>query len=1196
MPTERIRAQDGSHLQAPGDGGSGAYLMEHSADQGPIGRTEGPSERRPTCPAEEPSCRAQSCGSEEGHPRHLCQGLGDSCALQRHHQCALCKVRGEDLNDGPSNQQRPGEFRQALRREVQGDPGGMPLLCRVGCHHSQRESRGIVAPEAPGNVADKHDGRATSQAVQEDREGSPSVGLPSPSQQGIPERVIDRPIRRILHEDPNRRFRIRDESPESRTGSAPLREQLDDSSDVSQQVPQGDLSGPEDSEDSSEWEDCPEFQCFQAHRKIGQSWLESRNPYGKSWEELTSLSRLFLLEVACSERSLLSEEVLSRNGPNSAMRCAHWNGFDLTTRSGVDKLKQLIRERRPKHIWISCECGPFSPLQRINQRTAQQREELQRKREAAVQQYQGGIEVARFGRRHGSQIHWELSEKCEAWNLPIIQSFLEEQHLKRVTCHGCTVNLRAHDTGELMCKGWTIATKNFNILRHMNLQCQRNHKHTVCESGRTHHSAFYTPVFAKKVVDALQEQEAWSALSQELSLTPSEVSDQFFCLENSETCLVNEGELSSDEKIKINNLLRHIHSVTGHGSVETLVKSLKNRGVPEKVLALAIARQFRCPLCEERKRVVPRRTATLETAPLKWQRVQSDLGSWTHPLTHHKIKFILFIDEGCRFRTGRILFENSREQATWPVVRKAFEELWISTFGMPEGIRADPEGVWRSDEAAAYCQERSIALTPVPAEAHWQIGIVEEAIKATKHVLDTLTTEFPDMELSECFARAIWACNSRDNSYGYSPAQHAMGRNPDEWGRLFTSKVDDGHPIHPQQFVDGGFGENIKAMAAAEQSFSRFQAQARLARAEAAGRRPMKHLVPGDLVFYWRKQVQGGQGRGFSWSGQFLGPARVLAVETREDEQGRLRPGSCVWLHRAGRLIKAAPEQLRQASSRERAVEELKGPVEIPWAITSLATHPQRKTYWDISAEKPTDLQWQEASEHPTGGRRYSSKKRPTVDQPAVSSSQPMEDITVDPQQADDDVVMETGGVPNKSETETDEAMSAVEISIDIPNSKRGLKRFIEDPVAFVVSQMKRNTVEVRERTLTDEELAQFKQAKDKEVRSYIQSHCFKVLPLAQQDKFDSVGMRWVLTWKGLEDGSGGHKAKARAVILGYQDKNYEFKQTASPTLSRSGRQAFLAFCSQCHFRVRKGDVSSAFLQGEVLEDGMKSAAHSRDM
>lgn len=38
-----------------------------------------------------------------------------------------------------------------------------------------------------------------------------------------------------------------------------------------------------------------------------------------------------------------------------------------------------------------------------------------------------------------------------------------------------------------------------------------------------------------------------------------------------------------------------------------------------------------------------------------------------------------------------------------------------------------------------------------------------------------------------------------------------------------------------------------------------------------------------------------------------VGPARVLAVETKEDEAGKLRPGSCVWLHGAGRLIRAAP-------------------------------------------------------------------------------------------------------------------------------------------------------------------------------------------------------------------------------------------------------------------------------------------------
>eukprot|EP00435_Cladocopium_sp_Y103_P060542 s1303_g22.t1 len=641
----------------------------------------------------------------------------------------------------------------------------------------------------------------------------------------------------------------------------------------------------------------------------------------------------------------------------------------------------------------------------------------------------------------------------------------------------------------------------------MNLRCQRNHRKTACEQGRPASSAFYTPVSAKKVIEALREHEPWSTVTQELKQDAANVCDSWFCLDDSHECLVNEGQVSEEEYQRIYKLLQHIHSVTGHGSVETLIKSLRHRGVPERVLE--VAKTFKCDLCEERKRVPPRRPATLETIPLKWQRVQCDMGSWTHPTSKDKIKFVIFIDEGSRFRVGKILFENSRNQATWPIMKKVFEENWVSVFGLPEELRADPEGVWRSDEAAEYCQERGVILSPIPAEAHWQIGIVEESIKAVKHVLEGLAIEFPNMDISECFSRAIWACNSRDNQHGYSPVQHAMGRKPDEWGRLFEGQVS-GHPVHPQQMVGGGFAENIKAMATAEQAFSQYQARARLARAEAAGRRPLKSFMPGDLVFYWRKQVNSQTGSGFSWRGHFMGPARVLAVETRQDEQGRLRPGSCVWLHRAGRLIKAAPEQLRPATSRENAIEELKGPCEIPWTITSLATHPNRRTYWDISLEVPTDLQWQEASEHPTRGRRFSSKRSLSEDvhrraRPRNLATDLGEGDSAELATASMATPAKLASLSEKASVET--SCTAVEIDIELPTSKRGLQKFMNNPEAYVVSQLKKSTTEVKERFLTDQELLEFRAAKDKEVRSYIQSHCFKVLPPELQDRSKAVSL-----------------------------------------------------------------------------------------
>jgi len=133
------------------------------------------------------------------------------------------------------------------------------------------------------------------------------------------------------------------------------------------------------------------------------------------------------MKVACSPDSLLSQEVDRVYGDGSSQRCSIWNGYDLTTVEGVAACKRLIDAERPCHIWISCECGPFSPLQRINQRSPEQISQLQSKRKNAIAQYLGGIEVAKYGRSKGSDIHFELSEKCEAWKLPEIMEFVAHQ-------------------------------------------------------------------------------------------------------------------------------------------------------------------------------------------------------------------------------------------------------------------------------------------------------------------------------------------------------------------------------------------------------------------------------------------------------------------------------------------------------------------------------------------------------------------------------------------------------------------------------------------------------------------------------------------------------------------------------------------------------------------------------------------------
>ena len=76
-------------------------------------------------------------------------------------------------------------------------------------------------------------------------------------------------------------------------------------------------------------------------------------------------------------------------------------------------------------------------------------------------------------------------------------------------------------------------------------------------------------------------------------------------------------------------------------------------------------------------------------------------------------------------------------------------------------------------------------------------------------------------------------------------------------------------------------------------------------------------------------------------------------------------------------------------------------------------------------------------------------------------------------------------------------------------------------------------------------------------------------------DKKKIMQMRWVLTVK--QDGS----PKARLVVLGFQAHNICEVQSAAPTMARLSRNMLLMLCANSGFKIRAGDVTSAFLQAD---------------
>ena len=163
---------------------------------------------------------------------------------------------------------------------------------------------------------------------------------------------------------------------------------------------------------------------------------------------------------------------------------------------------------------------------------------------------------------------------------------------------------------------------------------------------------------------------------------------------------------------------------------------------------------------------------------------------------------------------------------------------------------------------------------------------------------------------------------------------------------------------------------------------------------------------------------------------------------------------------------------------------------------------------------------------------------------------------------------------------------AAVEVQVELPESSRGFKKAMVNMSGFFVGALKKRAVEVCERRLSEQEKQEFRQAKLSEVKNFIAAEAFEALPeQLKPDRNTAINMRWVLTWKQLD--TGGRKAKARAVLLGYQDPAYEHRATTSPVMSRQTRQCFLQMCANKKWRVYKGDVSGAFLQGRPYAGGL---------
>ncbi len=199
-----------------------------------------------------------------------------------------------------------------------------------------------------------------------------------------------------------------------------------------------------------------------------------------------------------------------------------------------------------------------------------------------------------------------------------------------------------------------------------------------------------------------------------------------------------------------------------------------------------------------------------------------------------------------------------------------------------------------------------------------------------------------------------------------------------------------------------------------------------------------------------------------------------------------------------------------------------------------------------------------------------------------------------------------------------DYGKKGIEISFDIEvdeidetldNNIIGILSEAMEEYSFAASAIRRRSTEIKERHLSKAEKDAFRVAKHREWGSWLDNKVVDLVSrkLAEKNPPKQIlGSRWVLTWKSSKDCTEpvkrtatvkvhgidvdlkemstvkGKTAKARLVLLGYQDPEFTRLVTASPTLGRSTRSILLAMSAHNAWPVRSLDARTAFLSGEA--------------
>ena len=152
-----------------------------------------------------------------------------------------------------------------------------------------------------------------------------------------------------------------------------------------------------------------------------------------------------------------------------------------------------------------------------------------------------------------------------------------------------------------------------------------------------------------------------------------------------------------------------------------------------------------------------------------------------------------------------------------------------------------------------------------------------------------------------------------------------------------------------------------------------------------------------------------------------------------------------------------------------------------------------------------------------------------------------------------------------------------------------------QEAIAYLVTNAKKQKVEVRMSNLSKEDRLKFEAAKQKEISSWLDTATVSKIARNRIPPECILRCRWILTWEDgatnshlsstSAQGNSQRVPKARLVVLGYEDPELHNVQRDSPTLTKLGRSLLLQYAANMNWEIASFDIKTAFLRGTANKD-----------